>query len=290
MGRAHGLGPQEMYLLNEWGGQVRRAFPGGERVSAVEPVHLGAAQLVGEDHLTDTERADRDLELARAGFLIANKLNALAGFYRLAAWDGYCEQDPMVRVTRPKIPRESPREGLTRTELHDLVTAAEADPKDYALVTVLGYNGLRVSEALGIDIERLDRHKGQMLVTVKRKGGKFQPIPFAVETAWAIEQLIAGRTEGPLFLSRYGNRLDTPGAGRIVKRLAKQIGIRKRVTPHSLRHTFVTLLRDMGVSDGDIIAATGHADPRMCSYYDRNAAVIQRNPTHQLASWVRRAM
>lgn len=220
---------------------------------------------------------------------VANKLNALSGFYRLATADGYCDRDPMLNVVRPKIPRESPREGLTRTELHDLVTASEPDPRDYALVTILGYNGLRVSEALGIDIERVEKHKGQTLVNVRRKGGKWQPIPFAVETAWAIERLSGARTEGPLFLSREGNRLDSHGAGRIVKRLARQAGITKHITPHSLRHTFVTLSRDMGVSDGDIQAATGHADGRMISYYDRHAAAIQRNPTHALAAYVRRA-
>lgn len=118
----------------------------------------------------------------------------------------------------------------------------------------------------------------------------YQPIPFAPETAYAIEQLIGDRVAGPLFLSRGGNRLDTHGAGRIVKRLCRRVGITKHITPHSLRHTFVSLARDMGVSDGDIQAATGHADSRMVSYYDRRKYAIQRNPTAALASWVRRAM
>lgn len=221
---------------------------------------------------------------------VAGKLNALAGFYRYTFADGLIDRDPMVHVRRPQIQRESTTNGLTRTELADMLNLAESTShQDNALLCVLGLNGLRVSEATGIDLEHFGRHRGQTTVQILRKGNKRQIVPFAYRTAWAVEQLIGDRTIGPLFLTREGNRLDRKAAGRIVKRIALACGITRRIHPHSLRHTFVTLARDAGVSDRDIIASTGHSDGRMVEYYDRGRDKIERNATNAVASFVERA-
>lgn len=233
----------------------------------------------------------RELEATgRMQSTVSIKLNALAGFYKFAHADELIDKDPMVHVMRPKVQRESTTNGLTRTEFADVLNAAEqSSPQDHALICVLGLNGLRVGEAISIDLEHFGRYKGQTTVTIVRKGGNTQEIPFAYRTAWAIEQLVGKRTSGPLFVARSGNRLDRAGAGRVVKRIVRSCGIGKRISPHSLRHTFVTLSRDAGIPDRDIIASTGHADVRMCEYYDRHRNKVERNATHGLASFVERA-
>jgi integrase len=218
---------------------------------------------------------------------VAGKLNVLAGFYKYAVIDGVIAVDPMLHVQRPQIERISTTLGLTRTEFADVLKVAEdLPPREHAIMCLLGLNGMRVSEVVGIDIEDLGRHKGQRTVKITRKGGKSQVIPLAPRTSWQVEQTCGDRTAGPMFLSLYGGRIDRRAIGRIVARACRKAGIQKRITPHSLRHTFVTMALDAGMAERDIAASTGHADTRMVSYYDRGRDSISRNVTHSVAAWV----
>lgn len=223
---------------------------------------------------------------------VAAKLNALAGFYRYAVAEDYTDRNPMENVLRPQIERVSPREGLTRPEFADLLTAARfSGPRDHALIRLGGINGLRVAEVVGIDIEHIRREQGELLVHILRKGGKTQAIPLSTRTAWAVEQTAGERSHGPLFLSREGSRLDRAGAGRVVKRLVRVAGIDKHITFHSLRHTYATLCRAAGIPDDEIAAGGGWADIRMPSYYDRGSKVSKaRNATATLDAFVDRAL
>jgi integrase len=105
---------------------------------------------------------------------------------------------------------------------------------------LLALNGLRVSEATGADIEHLGLERGHRTLTITRKGGKVVTIPLAPRTARAIDLAIGERTDGPVFLAADGRRLDRHGAGRIVRKTARRAGITKTVTPHTLRHAFIT--------------------------------------------------
>jgi integrase len=71
-----------------------------------------------------------------------------------------------------------------------------------------------------------------------------------------------------------------------VRRLCRKIGVTKRITPHSLRHSFVTMALDAGVPERDIIDSTGHADSSMIRFYDRNRGGIERNATHAVAAFI----
>ena len=97
---------------------------------------------------------------------------------------------------------------------------------------------------------------------ITRKGGKVVTIPLAPRTARAIDLAISERTEGPVFLTADGRRLDRHGAGRIVRRIARRAGITKPVGPHTLRHAFITAALDAGVPLRDVQEAASHADPR----------------------------
>jgi hypothetical protein len=87
-------------------------------------------------------------------------------------------------------------------------------------------------------------------------------IPLVPRTARAIGLAIGERTEGPVFLAADGRRLDRHAAGRIVRRTARSSGIGKLVTPHTLRHAFITAALDAGVPLRDVQDAASHADPR----------------------------
>lgn len=234
----------------------------------------------------------RELTITGRTAATANsKLNALAGFYRYAVIDEIITRNPMDHVERPKIDRVSKTKGLNRTEFGDVVRYLneKGSLQDRALVLTLGYTGLRVSECLGIQVDDLGIYAGQRTVFIRRrKGGKSQTLTLAPEVGWILEQLVAGRTSGPVFTTRTGAPMDRKSAARVVARVVKRAGISKRITPHSLRHTFVTLALDAGVPERDIAIATGHADTRMIGYYDRARDDVRRTgiSTSAVASWV----
>jgi integrase/recombinase XerD len=219
---------------------------------------------------------------------IAHKLGAISQFYHYAVIDNYIARNPAEFVKKPSVPRVSSTNGLSRSELLAVLdVAAKTHPRDEALVCILGLNGLRIGEAVALDITDLTRKGGYHVLRVKREKGSETPeIPLSPRTSWAVERSTAGRFAGPLFLNREGNRLDKPGANRIVKRLVKAAGIDKRITCHSFRHTFITLSLDAGVSVRDVQNSVGHRDARQVAYYDRNKGSLANNATHYLSAYV----
>ena len=81
-------------------------------------------------------------------------------------------------------------------------------------------------------------------------------------------------------------RLDRHAAARIVRRLAKRAGIDKRVTPHTLRHAFITAALDAGVPLRDAQEAASHADPRTTMRYDRARGSLDRHATYIVATYL----
>jgi integrase len=87
----------------------------------------------------------------------------------------------------------------------------------------------------------LDIDRGHRTLRIVHKGGKHVTIPVAPRTAPALDLYIGERTTGPIFLGAGGGRMDRYAADRTVKRLARRAGITKRISPHSLRHSFIGL-------------------------------------------------
>jgi site-specific recombinase XerD len=198
----------------------------------------------------DIEGFARDLEArGRARATVTRRLCTIAGFYRYAVEEELLENSPAAHVRRPRVDDESHAVALDRNELGALLVAAGLGPQpEHALVSLLALNGLRVSEATGADIEHLGLDRGHRTLTITRKGGKVVTIPLAPRTARAIDMAIGERTSGPVFLAADGQRLDRHGAGRIVRKTARRAGIAKTVTPHTLRHAFITVSKVSGVA------------------------------------------
>ena len=190
----------------------------------------------------DIEGFARELEAAgRARATVTRRLSTIAGFYKYAVEEELLDRSPAAHVRRPRADYESHAVALDRNELGALLVAAGLGLSAvHALISLLALNGLRVSEATGADIEHLGLERGHRTLTITRKGGKVVTVPLAPRTARAIDLAVGERTEGPVFLARDGRRLDRHGAGRIVRRVARQAGIGKAVTPHTLRHAFIT--------------------------------------------------
>jgi integrase/recombinase XerD len=236
----------------------------------------------------DIESFARDLEArGRARATVTRRLCTIAGFYRYAVEEELLEHSPAAHVRRPRLDYESHATALDRNELGAMLVAAGlGPPPEHALISLLALNGLRVSEATGADIEHLGLERGHRTLTIIRKGGKVVTIPLAPRTARAIDLATGEHSSGPIFVTTDGRRLDRHGAGRIVRRVARQAGISKKVSPHTLRHAFITAALDAGVPLRDVQEAASHADPRTTMRYDRARGSLDRHATYIVAAYV----
>jgi integrase/recombinase XerD len=234
------------------------------------------------------EAYTRQLErVGRSRATVARRLATLAGFYRYAVQEGALPHSPVTHVRRPSVARDSQTLGLDREEAIRFLAAAEAaSARDHGLACLLTLNGLRVSEACAANVADLGVERGHRVLAVAGKGEQRTLVPLAPRTARAVDAAVGGRAEGPLLLSNIGGRLDRHDAARIVARLARRAGLAKHITPHSLRHTMVTLALDAGVSLRDVQDAARHADPRTTRRYDRARHALDRHATYTLAAFV----
>jgi integrase len=151
-------------------------------------------------------------------------------------------------------------------------------------VSLVALNGLRVSEAIGADIDPSARRRRTLTIT--RKRGKIITIPLAPRTARAIDLSSGELLGGPIFTGRDASRLDRHAAGRIVGPVARPEGITKPVGPHTLRHAFITAALDAGVPLRDVREAASHADPRTTIRYDRARVSRDRHATYIVADFL----
>ena len=245
-------------------------------------------------HLFQAKRADiecfaRDLEArGRTRATVARRLSTVAGFYRYAVEEDLLDHSPAVHVRRPRLDYESHATALDRNEIGALlVVAGLGTAAGHALISLLALNGLRISEALGANIEALGTERGHRTLTVQRKGGKIVTIPLAPRTARAIDLAIGERIDGPIFLRADGRRMDRHAAGRLVHRAAYKAGLgNKKISPHTLRHAFITAALDAGVPLRDVQEAASHADPRTTIRYDRARVSLDRHATYIVAAYL----
>jgi hypothetical protein len=132
----------------------------------------------------DIECFARHLEsLGRARATIARRLCTVSCFYRYAEQEGLIAISPAAHVRRPRLDYESHATGLDRNEVGAMLVAAGlAGARDHALISLLALNGLRVSEAIGADIEDLGLERGHRTLRILRKRGKVVTIPLAPRT------------------------------------------------------------------------------------------------------------
>jgi hypothetical protein len=147
----------------------------------------------------------------------------------------------VANVRRPKVSEDSPTIGLDAAELDRLLTAAEAHGlRSAALVSLLVYNGLRIDEALAGDVTDLTYQRGHRVLRIVREGGMASAEPLAPLVVRVLEDYVAERSAGPLFVNREGTaRLSYSTSYALIRRLARRAGIgaADRLSPHSLRHS-----------------------------------------------------
>lgn len=242
-------------------------------------------------NLTGTPQVDTGRTAAPA--TVARRLSCLSGFYDYGLREvELLEYSPVANVRRPRVGEDSPTIGLDAAELDRLLTAAEQDsPRSAALISLLVYNGLRIAEALSCDVDSVTYQRGHRVLRIVRKGGRASTEPLAAVVLRPLLDYIAERDSGPLFLNRSGSgRLAYSTSYALVRRLARRAGIpaAAQLSPHSLRHSFATELLSNGTPLQHVQDAMGHADPRTTRRYDRSRNNLDRHPTYQMATQLRR--
>ena len=280
------------FLLAQRSPHTRRAYAGDLRGFLGWCVATGLAP--GRAQRADLDRYVRTLELVpseRTGRVlsratVARRVATVAGFYRYAAVELGWASSPAAHLARPRTGREVSL-GPSRVEVAALLAAAEADsPRAHALVAVLTHTGLRIHEALSREVGDWRVEAGHQVLALERKGGREGVTVLPGPVVRALRAYLGERTAGPLFATATGRRLDQPAAWRLLRRLATAAGIDpvERVSPHALRHAFVTLALDAGASLRDVQDAAGHADPATTRAYDAARGRLDRHPAYALGA------
>jgi integrase/recombinase XerD len=194
---------------------------------------------------------------------------AIRGFYRFAYGEGLIPADVAARLDLPRQPRLLP-ETLDVGEVEQLLDAAGDALRDRALLELLYAAGLRISEALRLDLEDVSR--ADRTVRVMGKGDRERVVPVGdIAVEWLNRWLAEGRPAllalshvapargGPVFVGDRGRRLARQQGWAAVKRAAVRAGLGDRVSPHTLRHSFATHLLEGGADLRIVQELLGHA-------------------------------
>jgi integrase/recombinase XerD len=207
---------------------------------------------------------------------VARTLSAVRSFHRFLVREGLTDRDPAARVVSPRLPRSLPRP-LPVDDVRRLLEApAEGSPggvRDRAILELLYGSGLRISELTGMDVDDLDLEGGSLRVL--GKGGKEREVPlgsFGREAVGAYltrgrPALATGASRGALFLNARGGRLSRQSCARLLGRYVRLAGIDRRVTLHTLRHSFATHLLEGGADVRVVQELLGHASVATTQIY-----------------------
>jgi integrase/recombinase XerC len=207
---------------------------------------------------------------------IARKISTLRSFFKFLVREQALASNPAKSVRAPKVEKhlpttltvdeafrlmEAPRHPLRNASLDIPQKDGRTIERDRAILELLYSSGLRVGELVGINLNQLDLDLG--IVKVMGKGRKERIVPVGMKATEALKAYLGERGVlaggEPLFINPRGGRLTTRTVGRVVKSYSRRSGIFRKVSPHSLRHTFATHLLDAGADIREIQEMLGHA-------------------------------
>lgn len=240
--------------LEDWGGSLRSGL-GITRIrdlgEKLEATHIRSYLAALHD---SHERSS-----------LCRRLAAIRSFLRFLRKGGMINRDVGILVPSPKASRRLPR-FLKVEEIRELIEAPDPATwlglRDRALLEILYGAGLRVSEAMALDLGDLDLDAGW--VRVMGKGARERRVPFGPSAALAVREYLEARRERlepgpPLFVNFNGARLNGRSVARILSRHLVRIASSRMLSPHGLRHSFATHLLAAGADLRTIQELLGHA-------------------------------
>lgn len=219
---------------------------------------------------------------------VARRLSTLRAFYAYLSERHIVDGSPAAGVKSPAVSREPQGKGIDKERLSALLECARLDSDDaHAAICLLALNGLRAHEVCRADIEDLRREGDDGLsLVVRGKGGKESLVALNQRSQEAVEKLIEGRRSGAIVRRPDGRAHNQQSLWRLTGKLARRAGIvdeEESLHPHRLRHSFVTILLDLGVPLEVVQDGARHASADTTRRYDRARDAYREHPTHRLA-------
>jgi len=265
--------------LEAFVGFLRTQGVGQEAFSQVTPILVRA-------YLSDLKRQ----KYARRS--IARRLAVLRSFFRFLQREEMVETNPMLAVKTPKLERRLP----TFLDLPEVIELLALPPKDTlglrdrAILELLYASGLRVSELVGLEIGDIDFDKG--FVLVYGKGAKERIVPTGRTALTAITNYLelsrprlyskySGRPHRILFVNKTGGPLTDRSVRRIIDKYVELLALNKKVSPHTLRHTFATHLLEHGADLRSVQEMLGHVNLSTTQLYTHVTQERLKSVYHQ---------
>ena len=203
-----------------------------------------------------------------SGITRARKLAAIREYFRFLEGEQVIARSPATSVETPKKEKHL-RTYLLPDEYSRMLSLAGADPRDYCILQVFLQTGVRVSELCALRLEDVEI-PGQTIHIRFGKGMVARDIELEKKAVAAIKNYLAVRppsVDDHLFLNRYGQPIGERGVRKLVVKYRTRAGITKRVSCHSLRHTFATHKAEQGVSPFQLQQWLGHTNLNTTQIY-----------------------
>jgi integrase/recombinase XerC len=205
-----------------------------------------------------------------SGVTRARKLAAIREYFRFCTEYGYIASSPAAHFTTPKKEKNG-RAYLRPDEYSKLLSLAGSNPRDFAILQVFLQTGLRVTELINLRIGDIDLPGKVVRVSVvTTKGMVARTIDLEKKAIHALKNYLAIRPPvqyDQVFLNRNNEPYSRQGIGKLVRKYLKQAGISKKVSCHSLRHTFATYKAERGVSPFQLKEWLGHQNLNTTQIY-----------------------
>lgn len=201
---------------------------------------------------------------------IHRMFSSLRGFHQFLIMQGFSKKDPSLLLTPPRVNKKMPHSLLVE-EINNILNAVNLEKKfalrDKAILSLLYASGIRVSELLELKLSNLIMEEN--IIRIFGKGGKERLVPIGNIAISDIQNYLEslrpglsrkGRGKGFLFLNSRGNKLTRMSIWNIIQENTLQAGIKKRVSPHTFRHSFATHLLEGGADLRAVQEMLGHSD------------------------------
>ncbi|HBZ29932.1 MAG TPA: site-specific tyrosine recombinase XerD [Nitrosomonas nitrosa] len=248
---------------------------------------LGKQSLKNRESLIDATHSDLlEFLASRVSAKVkasttSRELSSMKRFYRYLLRQGKISTDPSLNIETPKLLRNLP-ESLTEAEVELLLNAPDLNSslglRDRAMMEVLYASGLRVSELINLKYSQVSQDMG--VVRVMGKGRKERLTPLGEEsldwlsryTRQSRPQLLQGIVTDTVFVTSRGGAMTRQAFWYLIKRHAQTVGIKKHLSPHTLRHAFATHLLNHGADLRVVQLLLGHADISTTQIYTHIAS------------------
>jgi len=190
---------------------------------------------------------------------IIRKFSVLRSFYKFAVINSIVQTNPISAMSTPKKEKKIP-EFLTEQDMEKLFDISDISVRDRAMLELLYSSGLRIEELVTLNLNDVDLLYGT--VKVFGKGSSERIVPVGSKCTVAIKKYIDQRNISdfrvPLFLNKDNKRLTSRGARKILHNWFVKAGFSKKVSPHTIRHSFATHLLDRGCDIKSVQQMLGH--------------------------------